>query len=112
MMRIMVGTERWPMLRVTDDVLEVRRWAERHGARPCRDRESGRLMLAAPGEPCPSIEVGWDEWEPAFRWTRCVLVYDDAPGLRPRFVGDEDAARRWLAAALGRDASPPQAGHP
>jgi len=89
------------MLRVTDDVLEVRRWAERHGARPCRDRQTGRLELAAPGEPC-AVDVGWDEWEPTFRWSRCFLVYDDAPGFRPHFVGDEDAARDWLAVALGR----------
>jgi hypothetical protein len=89
------------MLRVTEDVLEVRRWAERHGARPCRDQETGHLKLAMPGERC-TVDVGWAEWEPAFVWGRNVLVYDDAPGVGPHFVGDEAQARRWLAAARGR----------
>jgi hypothetical protein len=89
------------MLRVTEDVLEVRRWAEFHGARPCRDADTGRLTLAVPGEAC-RVDVGWDEWEPAFRWGRNLFVYDDSPGLRPHFVGDEAEARSWVAAALGR----------
>ncbi|HYG70342.1 MAG TPA: hypothetical protein VD838_21875 [Anaeromyxobacteraceae bacterium] len=91
------------MLRVTEDVLEVRRWAEGHGGRPCRDERSGRLRLALPGEPC-ALGVGWAEWEPAFRATRCVFVYDDAAGseLRSHFVGGEEEARRWVDAALGR----------
>lgn len=94
------------MLRVTTDVLEVRRMADLHGLRPCRDERSGALTLARPGERC-AVHVGWDEWEPAFRWARCVLVYDDAPGLQTAFVGDEEAARRWVAAALGRDGALP-----
>lgn len=98
------------MLRVTEDLLEVRRWTEWHGARPCRDVRSGRLTLALPGEPC-ALDVGWDEWEPAFRWSRCVFVYDDAPSSAPsvHFVGAEDEARAWLSARLGRDQGFPAA---
>jgi hypothetical protein len=91
------------MLRVTEDLLEVRGWAERHGAGPCRDEQTGGLRLALPGEGC-TLEVGWDEWEPAFRASRCVFVYDDAAAswLRRHFVGDEEAARRWVDGVLGR----------
>lgn len=91
------------MLRVTEDVLEVRGWAERHGAKPCRDERTGVLELALPGEPCV-LDVGWDEWEPAFRSQRSVFVYDDSAAweLRSHFVGNEEEARRWVDAALGR----------
>jgi hypothetical protein len=91
------------MLRMTEDVLEVRRWAERHGASPCRDERTGVLELALPDEACV-VDVGWDEWEPAFCASRCVFVYDDAAGaaLRRHFVGSEEEARRWVDAVLGR----------
>lgn len=93
------------MLRVTTDVLEVRRMADLHGLHPCRDEETGALTLARPGERC-AVDVGWDEWEPAFRAARCVLVYDDAPGLQAAFVGDADAAQDWMMRSLGREARP------
>jgi hypothetical protein len=96
------------MLRVTEDVLEVRGWAERHRAMPCRDERTGGLRLASPDESC-TLEVGWGEWEPAFRAGRCVFVYDDAATseLRGHFVGDEEAARRWVEAVLGRGEGQP-----
>ncbi len=84
------------MLRVTDDILEVRCWAEARGGRPCRDPESGRLELAFPGEACSGIEVGWDEFEPTFCVARCVFVCDDAPGSRLCFIGSEPEARAWF----------------
>jgi hypothetical protein len=85
------------MLRVTADVLELRRWAEARGGRPCRDAESGRLRVAFGDDGC-AIEVGWAEFEPAFRAGRCVLVYDDAPGTRRHFVGPADEAQAYVAA--------------
>jgi hypothetical protein len=88
------------MLRVTDDVLELRRWADTRGARPCRDQASGRPGLVFPGTPCPAAqEVGWDEWEATFRHARSVFVYDDAPGGRRWLVGDLAAARRFVTEA-------------
>ena len=88
------------MLRVTADVLELRRWAEARGGRPCRDAESGRLRVAFEGDRC-AVDVGWDEFEPAFRHARCVLVYDDAPGTRRCFVGPADEAQAFVAADAG-----------
>jgi hypothetical protein len=85
------------MLRVTDDVLELRRWAEARGGRPCREPASGRLQVAFPGDRC-AVDVGWDEFEPAFCAARCVFVYDDAPGARRHFVGGLDEAQAFLAA--------------
>ncbi len=84
------------MLRVTDDVLELRRWAEARGGRPCRDEASGRLRIAFPGDRC-AVDVGWDEFEPAFCAGRCVFAYDDAPGARRHFVGEVDEAHAFLA---------------
>jgi hypothetical protein len=69
------------MLRVTDDVLELRRWAEARGGSPCRDAASGRLRIAFADDPC-SVEVGWEEFEPAFCAARSVLVYDDESAAR------------------------------
>ncbi len=90
------------MLRVTDDVLELRRWAEARGGRPCRDAADGRLRVAfPPGDAC-AVDVGWDEFEPAFCAARCVFVYDDAPGARRHFVGPMDEAHAFIA----RDAAP------
>ncbi len=83
------------MLRVTSDVLELRRWAEARGGRPCRDEASGRLRVAFAGDDC-AVEVGWDEFEPAFCAARCVLVYDDAPDARRHFIGGMDEADAFL----------------
>ncbi len=86
------------MLRVTSDVLELRRWVEARGGRPCRDARSGRLVIAFPGDAC-TIEVGWDEFEPAFCASHCVFVCDDAPGGRCHFVGGMDEAEAFVAGA-------------
>ncbi len=95
------------MLRVTSDVLELRRWAEARGGRPCRDEASGRLRVAFAGEPC-AVDVGWEEFEPAFCAARCVFVYDDAPDARRHFIGAEDEAHAFVAAdaRCGAGASP------
>ncbi|ACG74981.1 conserved hypothetical protein [Anaeromyxobacter sp. K] len=87
------------MLRTTQDVVELRRWAEARAARPCREEASGRLALAMPGESCPAElqEVGWEEFEPAFSYSRAVAVYDDAPGGRRCFVGGYDEAHAFVA---------------
>lgn len=89
------------MLRVTQDVLEIRRWAETHGARPCREEASGRLLLVLGGEPCAVLGVGWDEFEPAFLASQSVCVYDDSPGVRRVFVGPPDEARRFVHGSPG-----------
>ncbi len=83
------------MYRVTQDVMELRHWAEARGAQPCRDAESGRIAFAFGGEPC-AVPVGWDEFEPAFCATRCVFVYDDAPGSRRHFLGSEPEAQAFV----------------
>ncbi len=93
------------MLRVTEDVVEMRRWAEAHGAHPCRDAATGRIRLAMGDDPCV-VAVGWDEFEPAFCAGRSVFVYDDAPGSPRFFVGAADEARRYVSAAIGGDALP------
>ena len=84
------------MLRVTSDVVELRRWAEARDGRPCRDEESGRLRVAFPGDPC-SVDVGWDEFEPAFCAARSVFVYDDAPDARRHFIGAVEEAETFLS---------------
>jgi hypothetical protein len=82
--------------RTTQDVVELRRWAEAHGARPRRDERTGRLLLALPGQ-CGGCDVGWDEFEPTFLVCHDVFVYDDAPG-RPRcFVGPVAEARTFVS---------------
>ncbi len=97
------------MLRVTDDVLELRRWAETLGGRPCRDAATGRLRVAfPPGDRC-AVDVGWDEFEPAFCAGRCVFVYDDAPGARRCFVGALEEAHAFVAReASGAAYAPPR----
>ena len=40
------------MLRATQDVVQIRRWSEAKGGRPCRDEANGRLDIALPGVPC------------------------------------------------------------
>jgi hypothetical protein len=98
---------RLAMLRVTQDVLEIRRWADAHHARPCRDAASGRLLLALAGEPCSALGVGWDEFEAAFLASRSVCVYDDSPGLRRVFVGAPDEAHRYVhGSGVVGDAAP------
>ena len=96
------------MLRVTSDVLELRRWAEARDGRPCRDAGSGRLRVAFAGDAC-AVEVGWDEFEPAFCATRCVCVYDDAPDARRHFIGGAEEAEAFLCDAerAGAGASAP-----
>ena len=84
------------MLRGTEDVVEIRRWAEGRRACPCRDPETGRLGLAFPGGACTATEIGWDEFEVTFLVLHCVFVYDDAPGARRMFVGDVDEAYRFV----------------
>jgi hypothetical protein len=84
------------MLRSTEDVVEIRRWAEGRGARPSRVEGSGRLGLAFPGEPSAAAEVGWDEFEVTFLLTHSVCVYDDAPGGHRAFVGGVEEAYRFV----------------
>jgi hypothetical protein len=92
------------MLRATEDVVEIRHWAEGRGARPCRDQETGRLGLALPGEPCTAAEVDWAEFEATFLAMRFVFVYDDSPGARRVFVGGVDEAYRFVEAGRGAGA--------
>ncbi len=83
------------MFRTTQDVVELRRWADAHGARPCRDERTGRLVLVLPGQ-AAACEVGWDEFEPTFLVAHDVFVYDDAPG-RPRcFIGPAAEAQAFI----------------
>ncbi|WP_242395653.1 hypothetical protein [Anaeromyxobacter oryzisoli] len=94
------------MMRTIEDVVELRRWAEAHGARPCRDRASGRLVLALPGE-CEPPErdapgVDWGEWESTFLIWRCAFVYDDAPGSSRCFVGPAQEAHAFLERELAK----------
>lgn len=83
------------MLRVTDDLIEVRRWAEHRGGRPCR-RLDGSLAFAFEGAGSPGLPIGWDEFEPNFVLERCVLVYDESPGSLRSFVGPAAEARAWI----------------
>jgi len=94
------------MVRTTQDVVEMRRWSEARGGRPCRDQASGHLHIALPGETCErgEVEVGWDEFEATFCFLGCVFLYDDAPGARRLFVGAPEAARAWLTGAAEHDA--------
>ncbi len=94
------------MLRTTQDVVELRHWAESRGAQPCRDPGCGRIALAFAGDPC-AFPVGWDEFEPAFMASRSVFVYDEAPGSRRHFLGPMDEAHAFVADAMGaRRAAP------
>jgi hypothetical protein len=90
------------MLRATQDVVQIRRWCEARGGRPCRDEASGQIGIALPGEPCEeALEVGWDEFEATFCVLGCVFLYDDAPGAGRLFVGTPEAARAWMARGPG-----------
>ena len=84
------------MLRVTDELMEVRPWAEARGACPFR-RLDGTLGLS-PGPPS-SLPVSWGEFEATFRLGHQVVVYDDAPGACSSFVGTAEEARAYVAAA-------------
>jgi hypothetical protein len=84
------------MLRVTDDILEVRHWAEERGGTPCR-RADGKVALCF-GDRLDVSVVGWDEFEPTFVLGHSVLVYDDAPDCTHHFIGSPDEARAYVAA--------------
>jgi len=95
------------MLHVTEDVVEMRDWAESRGARPCRQPGTGRLGLAFSGEPCEDVLVGWGEFEPAFCIGHLVFVYDEAPGSRRWFIGSEAEARAFVQYASSSAMPPP-----
>jgi hypothetical protein len=92
------------VFRTTQDVLEIRRWAEMHGARPCRDLHTGRLRLVLPGQD-PECEIGWDEFEPTFLHHHDVFVCDDAPGRPSCFVGATAEAQAFILGAAGHGCS-------
>jgi hypothetical protein len=92
------------MLRVTQDVVELRHWAESRGARPCREPASGRIALSFPDGSC-AFPVGWDEFEPAFMFSRSVFVYDEAPGSRRHFLGSEEEAHAFVSQVVGGHAA-------
>lgn len=89
------------MFRTTQDVVELRRWAEMRGARPCRDDRTGRLALVMPNRPggC-ALEVGWDEFEPTFLASGEVFVYDDAPGHARCFIGPAAEAHAFICTGV------------
>ncbi len=88
------------MLRVTRDVVEIRRWAELRGGRPCREDATGRLAIAFRDDEC-LVPVGWDEFEPAFCAAGYVFVYDDTPGQLRIFIGPAEEALRFAGEASG-----------
>lgn len=94
------------MFRTTQDVVELRRWAELRGARPCREEGTGRLALALPDTPCTAREVGWDEFEVTFMVSHAVFVYDEAPGSPRCFVGASDEAYAFLHGSPGSGPPP------
>jgi hypothetical protein len=94
------------MYRTTQDVIELRRWAETRGARPSREKETGRLRLAFPGD-AGGCDVGWDEFEPAFLTRRDVFVYDDAPGAGSCFLGPAEEAHAFICGGPGAGAGSP-----
>ncbi len=87
------------MFRTTQDVVELRRWAEAHGARPCRDERTGRLTLLLPGQG-GACDVGWDEFEPTFLARGDVFVYDESPGHVQCFIGPAADAHAFLCGAV------------
>jgi hypothetical protein len=94
------GSREAAMLRVTQDIVELRRWAESRGGRPCRDGASGRIALTFGDDAC-AFPVGWDEFEPTFCACRSVFVYDEAPGSRRHFLGPAEEAHAFVAQATG-----------
>ncbi len=89
------------MFRTTQDIVELRRWAELRGARPCRDDRTGRLVLVLPGRAggC-ALDVGWDEFEPTFLASGEVFVYDDAPGYARFFLGPAAEAHAFICGGV------------
>ncbi|HET9599514.1 MAG TPA: hypothetical protein VFP65_28320 [Anaeromyxobacteraceae bacterium] len=83
------------MLRVTDDVLELRSWAEERGGQPCRQPD-GRLAFRFGPDLGDALHVGWDEFEAAFVHARRAFVYDDSPGCTQCFVGTSEEARAFV----------------
>ncbi len=96
------------MLRSTDDVVEIRRWAEQRGGRPARDPATGRLLVVAPGAPGAAIAVGWDEFETTLLWDHLVCVYDDAPGSLRCFCGPMAEAHAYVTAECAATAAGPR----
>jgi hypothetical protein len=86
------------MLRVSEDILELRRWAEERGGSPCRHPD-GRIGLCFGRDPSPALRVDWDEFETNFCIGRCAFVYDDSPGCNHVFIGTADEARAYVASA-------------
>jgi len=85
------------MLRVTDEIVELRHVAEARGIWPHR-HVNGSLALL-PGEAISFFPVSWGEFEATFRIGRQVLVYDDAPGACSAFVGTAQEVRDYVARA-------------
>jgi hypothetical protein len=98
------------MLRVTDDILELRGWGAERGGLPCR-LPDGRLTLCFGDDPSPALEVGWGEFEATFCAGRSVVVYDDAPGARACFIGNPLEVRDYVQRADARltGGAPPDA---
>lgn len=86
------------MLRVTEDILELRHWAEERQGSPCRFPD-GRISLCFGRKLGPALPVGWDEFEANFCVGRCVFVYDDSPGCNHVFIGTADEARAYVSSA-------------
>jgi len=93
------------VLRVTDDVLELRSWAEERGGRPCRQPD-GRLTLCFGPDLGSAVHVGWDEFEITFLYDHRTFVYDDAPGFIHCFVGTTDEVRAHVASYQPRVTGP------
>jgi hypothetical protein len=98
------------MYRTTQDVLELRRWAEARAVRPCRDESTGRLVLARPGQGLV-CDVGWEEFEPAFLTRHDVCIYDEAPGSALCFVGPPEEAAAFLCSCPAPATGPGSAVH-
>jgi len=88
------------MLRTTQDIVEIRRWAEGRGARPGREEASGRLVVAVSFPAGGVREVDWAEFEPTFMGCGAVFVYDDAPGASRCFVGPRAEAQALVEAEM------------
>lgn len=93
------------MLRVTQDVVQVRRWAEERRGRPAR-RLDGRIALNLPGDICRGVEIGWDEFEPVFCAGRLAFAHGEA-GSDLWFIGTPREAREFLERMVGGGPPPP-----
>jgi hypothetical protein len=83
------------MLRVTQDVVEIRGWVQSRGGWPVR-RLDGRIAIGFRGEVRRGVDIEWGEFEPNFCVGRWVFVYDDAPGSARWFLGSAEEARRYV----------------